>query len=629
MPRPRSPRLATHLLGLAAPVPDGSLSTTRDLENYLSHLVLPWKQQDGFLICAGADDPESRRWVRGRYGEYAWIVPARRADLHAAIEERFRSRLTRDATFKLAHLEPRLSAKRVVVLGQIVSFGLLSVAAVVASAVAPHTVILVLVALLGAGFVANVSFRALLIWVGAEKVQTFALKPNEPLPLYTIMVPMYREANMVPKIVAAMNTLDYPKSRLQVMLVLEKDDHETIEAALALNLSDPFEIVRVPDGFLRTKPRACNYALNFARGEFTVIYDAEDRPEADQLRKSVAQFRACPPNTACLQARLNFYNAGRNWLTCMFTLDYSLWFDFLLPGLDRIGVPMPLGGTSNHLRTSVLHEIHGWDPFNVTEDADLGIRLSEKGYRVAVLDSTTFEEAASTLGNWTRQRSRWLKGYMQTWLVHMRDPARLLRSVGWKGFVGFQLFVGGTFASALLNPLLWAVFVASTFFDVHIFHDSEAQQIAGFSLFSLIAGNAFFTYLVMLGIIRRGWLQYAPVGLTAPLYWALISVAGYRGFLQLFHRPFYWKKRATAKPTLRPPLHECGHGCSRSCLGADGRLFHSPTARCRIFVRGLRTDKHHFIGASRIDHKPAGRGSGDPVCGGDFRFDGKRNFAGA
>ena len=292
----------------------------------------------------------------------------------------------------------------------------------------------------------------------------------------------------------------------------------------------------------RTKPRACNYAMPFALGEFTVIFDAEDRPEPDQLRKAVAAFRAASGNVACLQARLNFYNANENWLTRMFALDYALWFDYLLPGLDRLNIPMPLGGTSNHFRTAALRAIHCWDPYNVTEDADLGIRLARVGLRVRTLDSTTFEEATNSLGNWLRQRSRWLKGYMQTWLVHMRSPLALLRNAGFGGFVGFQLFVGGTFLSALINPVLWAIFVASKVFGVFIFSAPLSGAATHISVFSLVAGNSLFTYLAMLGPFRRGWLELTPYGLTAPIYWLLISCAGARALWQLIVRPWHWDK---------------------------------------------------------------------------------------
>jgi cellulose synthase/poly-beta-1,6-N-acetylglucosamine synthase-like glycosyltransferase len=226
----------------------------------------------------------------------------------------------------------------------------------------------------------------------------------------------------------------------------------------------------------------------------------------------------------------------------MFALDYALWFDFLLPGLDRLGIPMPLGGTSNHFRTEALRAIEGWDPFNVTEDADLGIRLARLGLRVATLDSTTYEEATVAFGDWLRQRSRWMKGYAQTWLVHMRNPARLLRHAGLGGFIGFQLFVGGTVLTALLNPLLWAIFLSSALSGAAPATGFLATPFAHASAFGLLTGNAFFTYLAMLGPYRRGWLELTPYGVTAPVYWLLISLASYRGLWKLIVDPWHWDK---------------------------------------------------------------------------------------
>lgn len=226
----------------------------------------------------------------------------------------------------------------------------------------------------------------------------------------------------------------------------------------------------------------------------------------------------------------------------MFALDYGLWFDYLLPGLERLGIPMPLGGTSNHFRLDALRAIHGWDPFNVTEDADLGIRLARLGFRVRTLDSTTYEEATNAFGNWLRQRTRWMKGYMQTWLVHMRRPGRLLDNAGLGGFCGFQLFVGGTVLSALLNPLLWFIFALSIFSPVAV---SEALRSVGpLSLSTLVLGNAVFAYLAMLGTYRRGWLELSPYGLSVPFYWLLVSVAAYRALWQLVRNPWHWEKTA-------------------------------------------------------------------------------------
>jgi cellulose synthase/poly-beta-1,6-N-acetylglucosamine synthase-like glycosyltransferase len=333
--------------------------------------------------------------------------------------------------------------------------------------------------------------------------------------------------------------------------VLEEDDLETVAAARALEGAAgtaPFEIVEVPPGGPRTKPKAANYALAFARGDYLVVYDAEDRPEPDQLRKAVATFRAAPRSTACLQARLNFYNADYNWLTRMFALDYSLWFDALLPGLDSIGVPMPLGGTSNHFRTAVLRDIGGWDAFNVTEDADIGIRLAQLGYRVSMLDSTTFEEAPIALDVWLRQRSRWLKGYMQTWLVHMRDPVALVRRTGISGFLAFQLFIGGGVVFALVNPPLWLAFIAALLLHQVTGAAGPGAIIPGAGL---LACNVLLTWLAVMAPRKRGWDELAPYGLTVIVYWALVSAAGYRGIWQLVTRPFFWENPARLNKPMK------------------------------------------------------------------------------
>jgi glycosyltransferase XagB len=218
----------------------------------------------------------------------------------------------------------------------------------------------------------------------------------------------------------------------------------------------------------------------------------------------------------------------------LFAGDYAQWFDYLLPGLERFGIPMPLGGTSNHFRIEALGAIHGWDPFNVTEDADIGIRLARKNYRVRTFDATTFEEAPIDLGNWIRQRSRWQKGYMQTWLVHMRRPLHLLRSAGLRGFVGFQLFIGGTFVSALLNPILWAISIVALV--------CAAMGVAHVCVTCLLLGNLFYMALSLLGLVRRRWWGLMPLAALAPIYWAMISVAFYRAAAQLVSRPFHWEK---------------------------------------------------------------------------------------
>ena len=247
--------------------------------------------------------------------------------------------------------------------------------------------------------------------------------PDDRLPVYTVLVPAYGEPTVVAGLVAALERLEYPRDRLDIKLLLEVDDLETIGAAHAVVTDLDVDVLLVPPGEPRTKPRALNYGMRFARGSMVTIFDAEDHPEPLQLRRAVVAFDRSSPATACLQARLSFYGGDRNLLTRWFTAEYATWFSLYLPGLVVQGAPIPLGGTSNHFRVPALAAVGGWDAHNVTEDCDLGIRLQRAGYEIGLLDSTTMEEPNSDVVNWVKQRSRWYKGYLQTFLVASAPPA--------------------------------------------------------------------------------------------------------------------------------------------------------------------------------------------------------------
>ncbi len=368
--------------------------------------------------------------------------------------------------------------------------------------------------------------------------------PDADLPIYTVLVALYREAKVLPALVESLTKLDYPAAKLDLKLVLEASDADTIAAASTLILPGNVEIVVVPDCEPRTKPKALNYALPMARGEYLVIFDAEDRPERDQLRKALAAFRDGPPNLACVQGRLNLYNARENWLTRHFTIEYTALFDGLLPALDRMGLPFPLGGTSNHFRISALRWLCAWDPFNVTEDADLGTRLARHGYVCGTIQSTTYEEAPIRFPVWLRQRTRWLKGYIQTWLVHMRRPLRLWRELGPAGFLAFQVMVGGTVLSALVHPWFYALLA----FD--LWTGSFGTVPAGASgvfLWTMACTSLVLGYAVGLGtgliaIRRRGYAFLMREVPLMPIYWLLVSAAAYRALAQLITAPFKWEK---------------------------------------------------------------------------------------
>ena len=332
----------------------------------------------------------------------------------------------------------------------------------------PVPVLTVLLGLTTALYLLNLGFRLTLFrralraptLVRVSDVEASALD-DETLPTYTVLVPVYHEASVVPRTVKALEAIDYPRTRLDIKLILEADDVETAVAAeqAIAGSTLPFELIRVPASAPRTKPKACNYGLQRARGDLITIFDAEDRPEPLQLRRAVAAFRRLPSRVACLQAKLSYHNARQNLLTRWFTAEYEAWFALMLPALADGGGPVPLGGTSMHIKRRVLLRVGGWDPYNVTEDADLGVRLQRLGYQVKVLDSTTMEEANSDFVNWVKQRSRWYKGYLQTWLVHMRHPFRLWRELGPRGFVGLSLMVGAIPVLALVNPVFWGLTV--------------------------------------------------------------------------------------------------------------------------------------------------------------------------
>jgi cellulose synthase/poly-beta-1,6-N-acetylglucosamine synthase-like glycosyltransferase len=455
-------------------------------------------------------------------------APPRAADLTPSMA----AGLADEAAHGLARAMPELSAHVVVTRPQMAVLAALTLAAIALAFVLPDDAWSAVVFVLSAAFTACTLFRAALAVLARPPRGDAPAADDGSLPLYTIIVPLFREANVLPRLARALLLLDYPAEKLDIKIVVEAEDEETVAVAQSLAGRGPFEILVVPEGKPQTKPRACNYALHFARGDFTVIYDAEDRPERDQLRKAVAAFRARPAHVACLQARLSFYNAREAILTRLFELDYAVWYEVMLPALDRLGVPMPLGGTSNHFRTDVLRRLGGWDPFNVTEDADLGIRIAQLGMRVSMLDSTTFEEAPARLGGWFRQRSRWMKGYMQTWLVHTRRPAALAERAGLGGFFAFHLFIGGSVAAALATPLLWLVFLSAVFTGGHF----------AMPLGALAGGNVLLTILAVASPIRRGGRDLSPYGIGMTLYWAMISLAAWRGLYQLVTRPFYWEK---------------------------------------------------------------------------------------
>ncbi|WP_369131132.1 glycosyltransferase [Modestobacter roseus] len=483
-------------------------------------------------------------------------------DVQRALRTVWRDELVHDAVTSLAERRPDESASTVFVRKQVVG-AVLALAALVTGAVWDlPTTLVVLVATVNVVVALAVGTKAVISTVGTawetvEQVtdEEVAALDDAELPIYTILVPVYKEAGIVGLLMRNLADLDWPREKLEILLLLEEDDPETLTAALAAAPPDIVRIVVVPHSLPKTKPRACNVGLAFARGEYVVIYDAEDRPDPDQLKKSIVAFRKGGDDLVCVQAALNYFNARENLLTRMFTLEYSSWFDYTLAGLDKLRLPIPLGGTSNHFRTDMLRDLGGWDPYNVTEDADLGIRASARGHRVAVVNSTTYEEANMAVGNWIRQRSRWIKGYMQTVLVHTRHPWRLLRSVGPRQTAGFALLIGGTPLMFLATPWLYAIMIVELIWPGALV-PTLPDWLVQVSFANLLLGNSVIIYLSLLAGFKRRSYGLVPFALFSPVYWLLHSIASYKALWQLLVNPFYWEKT--------------NHGLSSHVQSSDG-----------------------------------------------------------
>lgn len=376
----------------------------------------------------------------------------------------------------------------------------------------------------------------------ADDRPTRPLRDTE-LSLYTVLIPLRDEAHMVPMLKSAMAAIDYPPHLLDIKFVVEAKSPATVAAVEHVLDQPQFRIVVVPQGAPHTKPKAIDYALPLARGEFLVVYDAEDVPDTDQLRRAAERFRA-DPSLACLQAELVPENADETILTGLFAGEYAGLFGRLLPALARWGLPVPLGGTSNHFRTSVLRQLGGWDAFNVTEDADLGVRLARRGFRAEAFCSRTHEEAPLTIPAWMAQRTRWMKGWMQTYCVHNQRPGALLRDLGWRGFLGFQVLVGGMILSSLLHTIFLGTLLG------RLALDGAAGLIPRdlwdwFAVGILIAGYGGAFAIVVSGLMHlRAKRHLMLLQFALPFYWVLHSIATLYAMVELITKPIHWAKTA-------------------------------------------------------------------------------------
>jgi cellulose synthase/poly-beta-1,6-N-acetylglucosamine synthase-like glycosyltransferase len=527
---------------------DESLVRELDPEMLLSEGWMPVRREGARTIVATCEPPtrELRKRVREQLGSKVSMRTTTPVDIERTITLCFREHIVRRSTGELMARRPDLSAAAGWSAGQKRSVLVACILLVVGLLVQWQLTLGLLMLAANVTFMAAIAFKlvACLVGVsfGARVTAADAERDDRRLPRYTVLVPVYREANVIGELMNNLGAIDYPAEKLEVLVLLESDDTETIEAARAAHPPATVRLVIVPDAQPKTKPKACNVGLFLARGDLLVIYDAEDRPDPQQLRKAVAAFEGASANTVCLQARLRYWNYRTNLLTRMFSLEYGYWFGTMLPGLDRMCLPIPLGGTSNHFRVPELRALIGWDPHNVTEDADLGLRAAVEGYRVGVIDSDTEEEACAELRPWIRQRTRWIKGYMQTTLVHLRSPRHLVRQVGIVDAFAFLLLIAGTPLTFLLAPIMWAGTVAWYGFGEPHLPLLSSGTFWAIALINLIVGNCVMIAVNLIAAIRAHEWRSAAFTLLNPLYWVLHSIAAWRALVQLIRNPFYWEK---------------------------------------------------------------------------------------
>ncbi|MFP4304376.1 glycosyltransferase family 2 protein [Rhodosalinus sp.] len=545
--------------------PDPSLAGALDPVWCVTHGLLPWRREGGTTLVATSRPQDFQK----RLPEIAAaLAPVRMAvaserDIEAALGRMHGAELARRAERRVPDIEScrhwsqptpeRRAATLAVVLSAVgvlllvpgVFFGALFLWAVLTLALATGMKALALTTRLLAA---------------PDRSRGPAALPRAP-PMISILVPLLDEGDILPALLGRLEALHYPRPLLDVVLILEQTDVGTRAALSRIDLPPWMRVVEVPDAELRTKPRAMNYALDFCRGEIVGIYDAEDAPEPDQLIRVAARFAEAPPEVVCLQGMLDYYNPHSTWLARCFTIEYATWFRVVLPGLVRLGLVIPLGGTTLFFRRHALEKLGGWDAHNVTEDCDLGIRLARHGYRTEIIETVTQEEANNRLLPWIRQRSRWLKGFMITYAVHMRRPVQLFRQLGARRFWGVQVLLLTAATQFLLAPLLWS-FWAVPLGIPHPLEEALGREVL------LIAGAGFLlteALAVAIAVIavrttaHRGLLPWVP---TMHLYFPIGAMASYKAAFELITAPFYWDKTAHGHSMSdeRPPRGQEARG---------------------------------------------------------------------
>lgn len=549
----------TAVLGPAEPLPDTRLIDALGAEACLRLGVLPWRHIGGAVLvaCTRPDGFAALRpEIEARLGPVVMAVISptelqsrllalRAHDIDRTAQTRIAQELScrswQSGRFRLQAMAVAVAAIALAVTyPQVLLIGLL-VWVLLTQATAT--------ALKAAAFVAHLLHQRREARAEAAGRRATAATGSAPLhraprlPVVTMLVPLFREADIAPRLIQRLSVLSYPRELLDVLLVVEERDHITRAALRRTNLPRWMRVITVPHGPLCTKPRALNYAMNFARGSIVGVWDAEDAPAPDQIHRVARRFGERGPDLACVQGVLDYYNPRTNWLSRCFTIEYAAWFRIVLPGMERLGLAVPLGGTTLFFRREALERLGGWDAYNVTEDADLGIRLARMGYRTELLPTVTQEEANCRVLPWIRQRSRWLKGYAMTWAVHMRNPVRLWRELGAWRFFGVQVLFLGTLSQFALAPLLWSFWLYFLGFGHPLAEALPLWCFVAMAVLFLVSEVVNLSVMLVAVSGRR----HRFLRIWVPLmhaYFPLAALATYKGLWELATRPFYWDKTA-------------------------------------------------------------------------------------
>ncbi|MGB0660362.1 MAG: glycosyltransferase [Mangrovicoccus sp.] len=540
----------SHKIDLAEEAPDQSMIRKIGLEACLADKCVPWRRIGAATVIATSDPAQfwtERETYEAIFGPIQIAVctqdalekclarifrPELQAQAETCVPPQYSCRLWRGGAFQIVAGSVCLGL-----------FGLAVSAPIIALTLLTLIVSFSLLCVAGLKLTALLNFHR----SGQAGAEVIALHNDQDdthgtrLPVISILVPLYKEEHIAEHLVKRVSALDYPAALLDICLVIEADDEVTQNCLSRTELPEYMRVIAVPPGSVKTKPRAMNYALNFCRGSIIGIYYAEDAPAPDQLKKIAHRFNTAGPQVACLQGYLDFYNTPRNWMSRCFTLEYAAWFRVLLPGYERLGLALPLGGTTVFFRRHVLEEVGAWDAWNVTEDADLGIRLARHGYITEVIHTTTHEEANCRPWVWVKQRSRWLKGYAMTYAVHMRHPRQLWQDLGAWRFFGIQVMFLGTLTQFTLAPILWSLWIL----NFGPFHPM-APVISGWPVWLLsllfISSELVGAGLILTALYRSNRVNLWGWILTLPIYFVFATAACYKALWEMLHQPFYWDK---------------------------------------------------------------------------------------